>query len=261
VKAAPKKAAPKKASSGGPSKAAAPANIAKRYGPDRAKYQPGGRLEPQDIPDNLNCTLAGDYGFDPLGLGADGNVDKYREYELIHARWAMLGVAGVVFPEALGVKGGVWFETGKVLLDGEQLTWSAPPFASEVPNVLPLPAVLAIQVVLMGFVEKYRSEGAGPGGFAPTIGNFDESAFDGLDKLNPGGPLDFFNVASTPEDLKILQVKEIKNGRLAMVAMLACFVQGPVTGEGPFTNWAKHVQDPFGYNFVTVSAVERLPVL
>ena len=90
---------------------------------------------------------------------------------------------------------------------------------------------------------------------------FEGSDFAGLDPINPGGPLDFFNVAATPEDLALLKVKEIKNGRLAMIAMLGVFVQGATTGEGPATNWGKHLADPFGYNFVTISAVERTPVL
>ena len=44
------------------------------------------------------------YGYDPLGLGKDtAQVEKYREYELIHARWAMLAAAGIIIPEGLQV--------------------------------------------------------------------------------------------------------------------------------------------------------------
>ena len=39
-------------------------------------------------------------------------------------------------------------------------------------------------------------------------------------------------------------------------------VQGLVTGEGPYANWAKHVSDPFGYNLLTILGNEdRLPTL
>lgn len=41
--------------------------------------------------------LPGDFGFDPLGLG--GNPEKlkwFAESERVHARWAMLAVAGIL---------------------------------------------------------------------------------------------------------------------------------------------------------------------
>jgi light-harvesting complex II chlorophyll a/b binding protein 5 len=174
-------------------------------------------LTTADIPSYLDGTLAGDYGFDPLGLGADGKINQYRVAEVIHARWAMLAIPGFVIPEALGLPGGVWTETGKVFLDGET---GRPEFLEFVP------LFAAIQIALMAGVEKFRSEGAGPAGFVPFKGKFDESAFNGLDPINPGGPLDFFNVAATPQDLAELKVKEIKNGRLAMIAALGCFLQG-----------------------------------
>jgi light-harvesting complex II chlorophyll a/b binding protein 5 len=65
-----------------------------------------------------------------------------------------------------------------------------------------------------------------------------------------------------PEVFQELKVKEIKNGRLAMVSVLAFALQGYVTGEGPYANWAKHVSDPFGYNLLTVlTGEDRLPTL
>lgn len=92
-------------------------------GPSRALYLPGGLLDRNDVPDYLNGELPGDYGYDPLGLGADGNVEKYRENELLHARWAMLAAAGILIPEGLEangapIHGGTWFETGAEMLNG-----------------------------------------------------------------------------------------------------------------------------------------------
>lgn len=43
------------------------------------------------------CSLAGDFGFDPLGLGEDPeNLRWYVQAELVHARFAMAGVAGIL---------------------------------------------------------------------------------------------------------------------------------------------------------------------
>lgn len=52
--------------------------------------------------------LAGDFGFDPLGLGKDPTSLKwYQQAELVHARTAMTAVAGILIPSVSCV-GGRW---------------------------------------------------------------------------------------------------------------------------------------------------------
>lgn len=241
--------------------------LEKWYGPSRALFLPGGLLEREDLPDYLNGELPGDYGYDPLGLGKDSEtVAKYRAYELIHARWAMLAAAGIIIPEGLqangaDIKGGVWFETGAEMLNGGTLNYFAVPWGI-ISNPLPLFLVVAIEIALMGAAENYRRTGTGPAGYSPGVGKFDSSVFDSLDSLYPGGPFDPLGLSEDPEVLQELKVKEIKNGRLAMVSVLGFAVQSYVTGEGPYANWSKHVSDPFGYNLLTVlGAEERVPTL
>jgi light-harvesting complex II chlorophyll a/b binding protein 5 len=242
-------------------------NLDKWYGPDRALFLPGGLLDRNDLPLYLDGTLPGDYGYDPLGLGKDTEtVDKFRAYELIHARWAMLAAAGIIIPEGLqangaDINGGTWFETGAEMLNGGTLNYFAVPW-TVVNNPLPLFAVAAVEVALMGAVEVYRRNGQGPAGYSPGVGKFDSDIFLGLDNLYPGGPFDPLGLADDPEVLQELKVKEIKNGRLAMVSVLGFAIQSYVTGEGPYANWSKHVADPFGYNLFTVlGAEERSPTL
>lgn len=145
----------------------------------------------------------------------------------------------------------MWYETGAEMLNGGTLNYFAVPWGI-ISNPLPLFAIIAIEVALIGAAENYRRTGSGPSGYSPGVGKFDGSELESLDGLYPGGPFDPLGLADDPDVLDELKVKEIKNGRLAMVSVLAFAVQAAVTGEGPYANWSKHVSDPFGYNLVTI---------
>ncbi|XP_073155538.1 photosystem I chlorophyll a/b-binding protein 5, chloroplastic [Henckelia pumila] len=207
---------------------------------NRPTWLPG--LEP---PPHLDGTLAGDFGFDPLGLGEDpGNLKWYVQAELVHARFAMAGVSGILVTDLLRVTGisdlPVWYEAGATKFD----------FAST-------KTLFIVQLLLMGFAETKRyMDFMHPGSQAKEGSFFGlEAALQGLEPGYPGGPL--FNPLGIAKDIKNAhgwKLKEIKNGRLAMVAMLGIFVQANVTHVGPIDNLVQHLSNPWHATIVQTLA-------
>lgn len=202
------------------SKAKAPRRSAARAswlpGEGKATWLPGG-----DTPAYLDGSLPGDYGYDPLGLGETPEaLERFSEAEVIHGRWAMLGVTGIVAVEALGQ--GTWTEAPMWMVNGGS--------ASYLGNSIPFdtPTILAAEIALMGFSEGYRMKSS------PE------------ERKYPGGSFDPLNLSEG--DLDSLKEKEIVHGRLAMLATIGCFAQTGATGQSPLSCLAAHVADPWAAN-------------
>eukprot|EP00899_Mesostigma_viride_P019538 jgi/Mesvir1/27586/Mv07331-RA.1 len=217
------------------------------FGAERPKWL--GPLE-YEYPSYLNGTVPGDYGFDILKLSQNReDFERYFNLEIIHARWAMLALVGAILPEILQRSGlvdflePVWWKVGYAKLQGEDLDYLGIP-GLHIAGAQGVAIIAACQVFLMGGPEYARSCGINalePLGIPlPGDVNF------------PGGILfDPLGLATgNAEEYEKNRVREIKNGRLAMVAWLGFFVQALVTREGPIKNFYDFLEDP-AHNNIT----------
>jgi light-harvesting complex I chlorophyll a/b binding protein 4 len=149
--------------------------------------------------------MIGDERFDPLGLSENFDIKWLREAELKNGRVAMLACLGFVVQEFVHLPGDLYSASNPLEA-----------FAQVGPSVIG-------QIVLgMGFVEyqlhkgKISSLDMFEGDRVP--GNF---GFDPMGLMKPGDPMQY-------------QLKEITNGRLAMLAIGGMVQQSLLTGSGLF---------------------------
>eukprot|EP00887_Chlorella_sp_A99_P006957 scaffold2.g6957.t1 len=134
-------------------------------------------------------------------------LQRFRENEVFHGRWAMLACLGCLVQEA-SVPG---------------LTWSAAQTA-EYANPSYLGVELPFSIYQLAWANSILMGGA------EIIRNFE---LDPEKRVYPGGAFDPLKLASDDSERTFkLREAEVKHGRLAMISFLGFAVQAWFTGEG-----------------------------
>lgn len=171
----------------------------------------------------LDGSMAGDVGFDPLGLSNidEVGIDLYwlREAEVKHARVAMMAVAGFLQVEIFGPAPGCEMATAKCQTDAFWQIWGAHP------------QYIAFALIMIGIIEMIS-------GIAATQGRSTGCRGPGEFGLDPLG----FSKGDA-EGFKKLQAQEIANGRLAMWAAAGEIMQGCTTHKGAIENLMQSLSD------------------
>lgn len=181
-------------------------------------------------PATLDGSMLGDVGFDPLGFstvpvgpwfkgfagrnGVPGDLNWYREAELIHGRIAQLAVVGFIGPGLFGtLPGNEW--TG---VDAYSYTNPLEAFGKA-------PGLAILQIFLfMTFLEVKRINIILKEGEDYQPGDLKIGQGDG--RWNP------FGLTYSEEEYKEKQLQELKHCRLAMVGIFGLWAQAQASGVG-----------------------------
>ena len=159
-------------------------------------------------PPALDGTMVGDVGFDPLGFSTTitelgGDLNSVREAELMHGRQAMLASVGFVFPALIGKL---------------PVAWAADVSTNPIAAQYQLPNEVLLQVLVsIGIAEGLRSQIIYKADSVPGEHGFDPIGF--IPKF-----------CDTPEKMNAMKLKELKHGRIAMIAVTGAWFQLMITG-------------------------------
>ncbi|KAB5557824.1 hypothetical protein DKX38_008733 [Salix brachista] len=175
----------------------------------------------------------------------------FAVFEILHARWAMLAALGALVPEVLDLSGAfhfiepVWWRVGYSKLKASIFTGDT----LEYLGITGLHLAGSQGVLVIAFCQAMLMVG-------PEYARY--CGVEALEPLGiylpgdinyPGGILfDPLKLSEDPVSFEELKVKEIKNGRLAMIAWLGFSIQAALTGKGPVQNLVEHISDPLHNN-------------
>ena len=161
----------------------------------------------------LDGELAGDFGFDPLGLATSKDRLAFmRQAELKHSRIAMLAAAGWPLSELFDKKFAALLHMKPLLVEGDRVPSLLNGGLSHV-NPFYWMGILAVA----GFAEALEMMSA-KDGWAVGVNDKGRPGFD---------PLGLFPKDSAGQER--MELAEIKNGRLAMLAITAFALMEAVT--------------------------------
>ena len=161
--------------------------------------------------------------FDPFALATDvseAEFKKFRESELKHGRIAMLAFLGIVFAES-----GLNFF-------GDRITGPAIYQFQQADSVLN-----AFTLNVLGLIAAVEGFNIVNGWDTPSETLKSESGVAGLKDTYVNGDLRFDPMGLKPKNadaLKLIQTKELNNGRLAMIATAGIVAQELVSGQSVF---------------------------
>jgi len=168
--------------------------------------------------------VAGPFGFlDPLGFAdrADAaTMRRYREAELTHGRVGMLATVGFLAGE---------------YVEGSSFLWNAQVSGPAITHLEQVPT--AFWIVLIVGIGASESERLNIGWVDPKNVPADKAGLLREDYTPGDIGFDPFGLKPTdPNELKIMQTKELQNGRVGMLAAAGFLAQELVNGKGILEN-------------------------